>query len=201
MNTNTWEEGLPLGQLVTNSLRETSGNLQPPVTSKQLGARVLESQNCSPLLGHTRAWSFNPNSPSPLKVTMKENIDLGLLFCGFCCLFVVGFFNPFWKKTCWRWLGEGVCERGESSGDVSSYRHGNWAFLVTMESSSLSCWVAWGAGASRAGAHKGIQLTKTIASSFPRKRGGNYKWTPEYMAYVTKAPSGAIAANNHYALW
>lgn len=102
------------------------------------------------------------------------------------------------KKAFWRWLGEGVFERGENSGDVSSYCHGNGTFLVTMESSSLSCWVA---GASRARAHEGIQLTKTIASGFPRKWGNNYKWLPEYMVYVTKTLSGAIAANTHYALW
>lgn len=169
-----------------HSLLETSGNLQPPVTSKHLGTGAWTSWICSP------GCFFKLNCFIWFLEQWGEQWGRASTYN--CCF---GFFpNPFRKKPR-RWLGEGVFERGESSGDVSSYLHGNGTFLVTMEPSSLSCWVA---GASRARAHEGIQLTKTIASGFPRKWGNNYKWLPEYMVYVTKTPSGTIAANSHFAL-
>lgn len=169
-----------------HSLLETSGNLQTPVTSKHLGTGAWTSWICNP------GCFFKPNCFIWfLEQWGKQWGRASTYNCWF------GFFpNPFRKKP-WRWLGEGVFERGESSGDVSSYLHGNGTFLVTMEPSSLSCWVA---GPSRARAHEGIQLTKTIASGFPRKWGNNYKWLPEYMVYVTKTPSGTIAANSYFAL-
>lgn len=150
-----------------HSLLETSGSLQPPVTSEQLGTGASTSRVCSPGCLCTQGHWHSSNQIASYDFWSSEGNNEGEHWL---ITVVLGFFpNPLKKKTCWRWLEEGVFERGESSGDVSSYHHGNWTFLVTMESSSLSCWVAWGAGASRAGAHEGIQLTTTIASGFPRK--------------------------------
>ena len=121
--TNAGQEGLPPGQLVTSTVclkRLETCNLLSPASSWELEHWQAESAALVACV-HKGVGILQPKLPhlvlGALRGTMKESIDLGLLFLFFS--------NPFWKKTCGRWLGEGVCERGESSGDVSSYHYGN----------------------------------------------------------------------------